>query len=112
MLLELDKEVELKIVDLALSHIKKVEANPDVVTDGDNFDYWNSCPLSDGTFVDYNIHESNLGTASDEEGYVNEWHCSAYHVDPPNEERDYHQINTDIGKYIFTYIDGEITYID
>jgi hypothetical protein len=112
MLLELDKEVELKIVDLALSHIKKVEDNPDVVTDGDNFDYWNSYPLSDGTFVDYNIYESNLGTSSDEEDYVNEWHCSAYHVDSPNEERDYHQINTDIERYIFTYIDGKITYID
>jgi hypothetical protein len=111
MLLELDKEVELKIVDLALSHIKKVETNPDVVTDGDNFDYWNSCLLSDGTFVDYNIHESNFGTEFDGfDGY--EWHCSVYAVDPPSESGGYHQINTDIEKYLFYYKDGNIEYED
>ena len=50
MLLELDKKVELEIIDLALTHIKKVEADPEVETDGDNFDYWNSYELEDGTF--------------------------------------------------------------
>ena len=34
-------KIRLEIVDLALIHIKKVIANPDVKTDGDNFDYWN-----------------------------------------------------------------------
>ena len=50
------KKAQLAIIDLALTHIKKVESNPDVETEGDNFDYWNSYELEDGTFVDYNIH--------------------------------------------------------
>ena len=52
MLLELDKDVELKIINLALTHIKKVEVDPEVKTDGDNFDYWNSFKLEDGSYVD------------------------------------------------------------
>ena len=56
MLLELDKKVELEIIDRALAHIKKVELNPEVETDGDNFDYWNSYKLEDGNYVDYNIY--------------------------------------------------------
>ena len=47
MLLELDKKVELEIIDRALSHIKMVELNPEIETDGDNFDYWNSVKLED-----------------------------------------------------------------
>ena len=43
-------KARLAIIDLALSHIKKVQANPEVKTDGDNFDYWNSYELEDGTF--------------------------------------------------------------
>ena len=31
-------KARLAIIDLALSHIKKVQANPEVKTDGDNFD--------------------------------------------------------------------------
>ena len=70
MLLEIDKEVELKIIDLALAHIKKVELNPEIKTDGDNFDYWNSFQVDDGVFIDYNIHESNFGAEYDDfDGY-------------------------------------------
>ena len=50
------KEVVVAIIDLALEHIKKVELNPKVETEGDNFDYWNSYDLGDGNYVDYNIH--------------------------------------------------------
>ena len=109
MLLELDKEVELLIIDKALSHIKKVEVNPEIETDGDNFDYWNSIPLNNGNFIDYNISESNFGEKYDGfDGY--EWDCSAYHVDPPNEENEHHQINTDIGKLLFSYKNGKVSF--
>lgn len=105
MLLELDKEVELLIIDKALSHIKKVEVNPYIETDGDNFDYWNSVPLNNGRFIDYNIHEANFGEF---DGY--EWFCSAYHVDPPDEENEHHQVNTDIHKLLFSYKNGEVKF--
>jgi hypothetical protein len=106
--LQIDKEVELLIVDKALSHIKKVEVNPDIETDGDNFDYWNSVPLNNGKFIDYNIHEANFGEDSDDY----EWFCSAYHVNEPNEENKHHQINTDVTKLLFKYKDGEVKYYD
>jgi hypothetical protein len=109
MLLEIDKEVELLIIDKGLSHIKKVEVNPDIETDGDNFDYWNSVPLNNGNFIDYNIHEANFGEKYDDfDGY--EWFCSAYHVNPPNEENEHHQINTDIEKLLFSYKNGEVKF--
>jgi hypothetical protein len=109
MLLELDKEVELLIIDKALSHIKKVEINPKIETDGDNFDYWNSVPLNNGNFIDYNINEANLGEKYDDfDGY--EWSCSAYHVDPPNEENEHYQINTDIEKLLFSYKNGKVEF--
>jgi hypothetical protein len=109
--LQIDKEVELLIVDKALSHIKKVEVNPDIETDGDNFDYWNSVPLNNGRFIDYNIHEANFGEEyEDFDGY--EWFCSAYDVDEPNDENEYHQINTDAIKFLLKYKGGEVKYYD
>ena len=36
----------------------------------------------------------------------------AYDVDEPNEENEYHQINTDVTKLLFKYKDGEIKYYD
>ena len=32
------KKAQLAIIDLAITHIKKVESNPDVETEGDNFE--------------------------------------------------------------------------
>jgi hypothetical protein len=110
MLLELDKKVELEIIDRALAHIKKVELNPEVETDGDNFDYWNSYKLEDGNYVDYNIYcgddvgENNLeGEFEYSDPSEWSWDVSAYAVDSPEEEGGYHQINTDITKYLFSY---------
>ena len=107
-MLHLDKEIELNIIDLALTHIKKVEADPEVETEGDNFDYWHSYELEDGNFIDYNIHESNFGVEYDDfDGY--EWHCSAYQVDPPTKDYPYPKINTDVEEYIFTYSKEKLT---
>ncbi len=111
---KVSREIKLKIADLALAHIKKVIANPEVKTDGDNFDYWNSLPLNNGNFIDYNIHEANFGEKYDDfDGY--EWFCSAYHVDPPNEENEHHQINTDREHYLLHYNEdgnGKIVFED
>ena len=111
MKLALAEETKLLIIDKALSHIKKVELNPDVKTDGDNFDYWNSIPLNNGDFIDYNIHESNFGVQYDDfDGY--EWHCSAFAVDPPTKDYPYPQVNTDKELYLFTYKDGKVSFQD
>ena len=59
------KEVVVAIIDLALEHIKKVELNPEVETEGDNFDYWNSYDLGDGNYVDYNIYCGDGGLRSE-----------------------------------------------
>lgn len=112
MLLELDKKVELEIIDLALTHIKKVEADPAIKTDGDNFDYWNSYKLEDGNFVDYNIYCGDDFCKMKQDGsgeyeYTDpsewSWDVCAYAVDPPEGENGHYQINTDIGKYLFSY---------
>ena len=106
------KKAQLAIIDLALTHIKKVEANPDVKTEGDNFDYWYSYELEDGTFVDYNIHCGDEWSrlkqdGSDEYEYTDpstwSWGVSCYAVDPPTKENKYHQIDTGREQYLFSY---------
>ena len=106
------EKVRLAIIDLALAHIKKVEANPEVETEGDNFDYWNSYELEDGTFVDYNIHCGDEWCVVKQDGsgeyeYTDpstwSWDVACYAVDPPTEDNPYHQIDTDRGQCLLTY---------
>ena len=104
-----DEKVALEIIDLAITHIKKVELNPEVETDGDNFDYWNSYKLEDGNFVDYNIYcgedvgEINTETGEFEYSDPSEWswNVACYAVDPPNKDNPYHQIDTSREHYLF-----------
>jgi hypothetical protein len=108
-MLELDKKVELEIIDLALTHIKKVNFDSEVVTDGDNFDYWNAVKLDNGNYVDYNV--SMMDDEEDDPAkWV--WNCEAFAVDPPTEGNEHHQINTNCSKYLFSYKNGEIKYHD
>ena len=109
---KVDKKVALEIIDLALAHIKKVELNPEVQTDGDNFDYWNSYKLEDGNYVDYNIYCGDEWCILKQDGsgeyeYTDpstwSWDVCAYAVDPPDENNNYYQINTDKGQYLFSY---------
>ena len=100
----------LAIIDLALTHIKKVELNAEVKTDGDNFDYWNSYKLEDGTYIDYNIYcGDDVGEFTEDGEYKYgdpsewSWDVCAYAVDPPNEENKYHQIDTSRDHYLFSY---------
>ena len=114
------KEVALAIIDLALTHIKKVEANPEVETDGDNFDYWNSYQLEDGTYIDFNVYcGDDVGefTWNNEYKYTDpsewSWDVACYAVDPPTKDNPYHQIDTDRTNYLFSYNkegDGKIVY--
>ena len=105
------QEVALAIIDLALTHIKKVENDPEAVTEGDNFDYWNSYQLENGNYVDYNIYMGEDGgeinTQTGEWEYYDSskwsWDVACYAVDPPNEENQYHQIDTDREQYLFSY---------
>ncbi|OUU16243.1 MAG: hypothetical protein CBC05_08610 [Crocinitomicaceae bacterium TMED45] len=105
------KEVVVAIIDLALEHIKKVELNPEVETEGDNFDYWNSYDLGDGNYVDYNIHcGDDLGEINVETGQFEyydsikwSWDVACYAVNPPSEENKYHSIDTDREHYLFNY---------
>ena len=105
-------KIRLELIDLALTHIKKVESNPEVETEGDNFDYWNSYDLGDGNYLDYNIHCGDewcvvKQDSSGEYEYTDpstwSWDVCAYAVDPPNEENKYHQIDTDREHYLFSY---------
>lgn len=116
------KAVALAIIDLALTHIKKVEANPEVKTEGDNFDYWNSYELEDGTYIDYNIHCGDdfcelKQDGSGEYEYTDpstwSWDVACYAVDPPTKDNPYPSIDTDREHYLFHYNkegDGKIVY--
>lgn len=102
----IDPAIEQKLIDLAIDHIKKVEANPNIKTEGDNFDYWNSYELPDGNFIDYNICEGDNGANKDPSRW--NWDVSAYQVDEPCEDNDFHYgINTDIYKHILHYSNNQ-----
>jgi len=120
-MLELDKKVELEIIDLALTHIKKVELDPEVQTEGDNFDYWNAYRLEDGNFIDYNIYMGeDMGEINPQTGEFEyydsskwSWDVACYAVNPPKEEGGYHQIDTSREQCLFSYNkkgNGEIEY--
>ena len=105
-------KIRLELIDLALTHIKKVESNPEVETEGDNFDYWNSYDLGDGNYIDYNIHCGDewcvvKQDSSGEYEYTDpstwSWDVCAYAVNPPTKENKYHQIDTDREQYLFGY---------
>tara|TARA_B100001093_G_scaffold517018_1_gene597331 strand:- start:3302 stop:3694 length:393 start_codon:yes stop_codon:yes gene_type:complete len=105
-------KIALEIIDLALTHIKKVELNPEVETEGDNFDYWNSYDLGDGNYIDYNIHCGDewcelKQDSSGEYEYTDpstwSWDVACYAVNPPTEDNPYHQIDTDREQYLFSY---------
>jgi len=101
MKLKLTDREKLHIMDEALSHIKKVEADPNVViANVDNHDAW----FAYNDRIDFNVAEANFGMYDEE---PNEWHCSAYGVEL--DEDEYFRINTDISNFLFTYKEGKVT---
>ena len=114
--LDIDPNIEKEIIKLSIDHIKKVSANPNVKTDGDNFDYWNNYKLPDGNFIDYNIYCGDdvcviKQDSSNEYVYTHpntwSWDVTCYHVDPPNKHNKYHQIDTGIYKHILHYSNNQ-----
>lgn len=102
MILKLTRREKLRIMDEALSHIKKVEADPDVEMDKvDPYDAW----FAFNDLIDFNVSEANFGMYDEE---PNEWHCSAYGVEL--DEDEHFRINTDISNFLFTYKEGELTF--
>jgi len=100
--LKLTDREKLKITDEALSHIKQVEADPDIKLEKvDSYDAW----FAFNERIDFNVSEANFGMYDDE---PNEWHCSAYGVEL-NEDETF-RINTDIMNFLFTYKQGKVTF--
>ena len=102
MILKLTDREKLHIMDEALSHIKKVEADPDVDFENvDAYDAW----YSFNERIDFNVFEADFGVKYSED-QVNEWTCSAYGVEL-NEDETF-RINTDIHHLLFTYKQGKV----
>ena len=95
---ELEQKYKDSLIAKFLDHAKKVEADHDVKTDGDNTDYWNSMQLEDGSFVDYNFHMMSEWDDSDRS-----WTCEVYSVDPPTEDNEYHSINMELALLLAFY---------
>ena len=103
MLLELEDKVKLEIIDEALTHIKKVETNPDIEMEKvDPYDAW----FAFNEHIDFNVHEGNFGEKYDDEPL--EWHCSAYAVEL--DEDEFFRINTDIMNHLFSYKEGRVEF--
>lgn len=101
MILKLTNREKLHIMDEALTHIKKVEADPDIkFEDVDAYDAW----FAYNERIDFNVHESDFGTQYNDEPL--EWHCSAYAVELNEDETL--RINTDIHNFLFTYKQGKV----
>lgn len=101
--LELTKEEQLKIIDESLTHIKKVETDPNIKMEKvDPYDAW----FAFNERIDFNVHEGNFGVEYDDEPL--EWHCSAYGVEL--DEDEFFRINTDVTNSLFTYKDGKVTF--
>ena len=100
--LKLTRREQLRIMDEALTHIKKVESDPDVVLENvDNYDAW----FAFNERIDFNVAEVDFGM-NDEE--PNEWNCSAYAMEL-NEDETF-RVNTDHMVSLFKYKQGKITF--
>jgi len=101
MLLKLTDREKLQIVSESLSHINKVEADPDIeLKKVDPYDAW----FAFNERIDFNVNEANFGMYENE---PNEWHCSAYGVEL-NEDETF-RINTDVMNFLFSYTKGKVT---
>jgi len=96
-------ELREKMVDMALEHIYKVNADPDVeLEDVDAYDAW----IRFDKDWDLNVHESNFGFQDSKF----EWYCSAYPV--RKGEDGYEHIITEEGEHLFKWEKkGKVTFI-
>lgn len=104
MRLKLTDREKVAIMSEALTHIKKVEADPDVdLENADPYDAW----YAFNERIDFNVSEADLGVKYSE-GQINEWACSAYAVEL-NEDETF-RVNTDISNLLFKYKQGKVTF--
>ena len=104
MILKLTDREKVAIMSEALTHIKKVEADPDVdLENADPYDAW----YAFNERIDFNVSEADLGVKYSE-GQINEWACSAYAVEL-NEDETF-RVNTDISNLLFKYKQGKVTF--
>lgn len=104
MRLKLTDREKVAIMSEALTHIKKVEADPDVdLENADPYDAW----YAFNERIDFNVSEADLGVKYSE-GQINEWTCSAYAVEL-NEDETF-RVNTDISNLLFKYKQGKVTF--
>jgi hypothetical protein len=95
---ELEQKYKDQILEKFLDHVRKVEADHNVKTDGDNTDYWNALKLDDGSFVDFNFH-----MMSEWDDLDRTWTCEVYPVDPPTENDEYYSINMEHTLFLAFY---------
>lgn len=103
--IQINKEQKLKIIDGALNHIKKVEANPDIeFEDVDTYDAW----YAYNNYINVNVHEANFGMKKDQ---INEWSCTIYPVEFDQETETSHT-NSDEPTRLFKYKNGRVIFDD
>jgi hypothetical protein len=95
---ELEQKYKDHILEKFLDHVRTVEADHNVKTDGDNTDYWNALKLDDGSFVDFNFH-----MMSEWDDLDRTWTCEVYSVDPPTENDEHYSINMEHTLFLAFY---------
>lgn len=109
-------ELKEKMMDVALEHIYKVNADPDIeLEDVDAYDAW----IRFDKDWDLNVHEANFGMIEkpsrvwrlhEDDSSKFEWYCSAYPVEIDGDGFEY--VNTANGEHIFKYKkEGKVTFI-
>ena len=82
--MNISEKTKESIASYAKMHVKRVTENPDVETDADNFDYWNTTQDDQSkALIDYNVYFND-----------EEWSCCAYSVDSPTKDNPYYQVDT------------------
>ena len=98
----INEKLREEMVDIALNHIQKVNANPYIkLANIDAYDAW----IKYDDNWDLNVHEANFGMGEDssEEGDPSkfEWYCTAY---PVRKGKDgYEHVITEEGEYLFRW---------
>ena len=107
-------ELKEKMMDVALEHIYKVNADPDIeLEDVDAFDAW----IQYDEEWELNVHEANFGfknpstmSRKEKDSSKFEWYCSAYPVRLGDD--GYNHIITEEGEHLFKWEKkGKVTFI-
>ena len=99
-------ELKEKMMDVALEHIYKVNADPDVeLEDVDAYDAW----ISFNNDWDINVHDDNFGSQNDTSKFV--WNSCAYKVFFDEDEEVFHTAFTEPHPLFKYEKKGRVTFI-